>query len=308
MRKIVLAPDFVDGNYMSSELRVPVTLLRTNACSPLATNAIADNIWNDFSSSTYKTLPSVGTVTVQDPFTGKRTPYQMPAGGRGYTRVPSLISVWSTAPLLLNNRLGPFSSDPSVESRMAVFQSSIEQLLWPEKRQRDTLPSGVMLDGFIDRAAERSWVKVPEAYLPRVATWFIESPLNFMLPYHADSSGHLAIDATGHIEIGPIPKGMPVNLLANLRPLAESNRFTDQVSQVWKVLGVLSDIKRDLKTTAQMDADDGQFANLGQPLLGLSKCPDFVVNRGHYFGTAEFNATDDLSDDEKSFGQINFER
>jgi len=27
-----------------------------------------------------------------------------------------------------------------------------------------------------------------------------------------------------------------------------------------------------------------------------------VVNRGHYFGTAKFNDTDGLSDDEKAFG------
>ena len=32
------------------------------------------------------------------------------------------------------------------------------------------------------------------------------------------------------------------------------------------------------------------------------KCPDFVVNRGHYFGTEEFNNTANLSDDEKAFG------
>lgn len=42
--------------------------------------------------------------------------------------------------------------------------------------------------------------------------------------------------------------------------------------------------------------------NLREPLLNLSKCPDFVVNRGHYFGTAKFNETEGLSEDEKSFG------
>ena len=26
------------------------------------------------------------------------------------------------------------------------------------------------------------------------------------------------------------------------------------------------------------------FGNLCRPLLELSKCPDYVVNRGHYFG------------------------
>jgi hypothetical protein len=227
----------------------------------------------------------------------------MPAGGRGYTRVPSLISVWSTAPLLLNNRLGPFSTDPSVEARVNVFQASIEQLLWPEKRQHDTLPSGEALDGIIDRTTERSWIKIPTGDLPSVAVWFIESSLNLMLPYHADANGKVAIDGTGHIEIGPVPKGMPVNLLANFRPLAESNSFPDQIGQIWKVLGVLSALKGDLKTTAETNIDDGQFADLGKPLLALSKCPDFVVNRGHYFGTAKFNETEDLSEDEKSFGQ-----
>jgi hypothetical protein len=34
----------------------------------------------------------------------------------------------------------------------------------------------------------------------------------------------------------------------------------------------------------------------------LLKCPDFVVNRGHYFGTDAFNDTAGLSDDEKVFG------
>ena len=302
MRKTVLAPDFGAGNYLASEARIPVTLLRTNACSPLATNAIADNIWSDFASSTYKALPSVGTVTIQDPFTGKRVPYRMPGGGRGYTRVASLVSIWSTAPFLLNNRLGPFSEDPSVESRMAVFQASIEQLLWPEKRPHDTLPSGAQLDGMIDRTTERSWIKVPQAYLPGGLTWLLESPLNFMVPYRANKIGHVALDATGHIEIGPIPKGMPVNLLANLQPLAESNSLADQASHAWKLLGLLSGIRGDLKGAAQTKIDDEQFANLARPLLELSKCPDFVVNRGHYFGTAQFSDTEGLSDDEKSFG------
>ena len=43
-------------------------------------------------------------------------------------------------------------------------------------------------------------------------------------------------------------------------------------------------------------------ARVRGPLLKLSKCPDFVVNRGHYFGTAKFNDTDGLTAEEKSFG------
>ncbi|MBN8896873.1 MAG: hypothetical protein J0H35_01600, partial [Rhodospirillales bacterium] len=58
MRAIVAAPDFLQDNYLSTDARIPVTLLQTNACSPLATNALAGNIWNDFSSASYKPLPS----------------------------------------------------------------------------------------------------------------------------------------------------------------------------------------------------------------------------------------------------------
>ena len=48
MRDIVSKPDFLEDNYLSAEFRVPVTLLKTNACSPLATNAIGGNIWDNF--------------------------------------------------------------------------------------------------------------------------------------------------------------------------------------------------------------------------------------------------------------------
>ena len=47
--------------------------MQTNLCSPLATNAISGHIWDEFSSASYKSLPSVGEVTVTDPITGKPT-------------------------------------------------------------------------------------------------------------------------------------------------------------------------------------------------------------------------------------------
>ena len=161
MRDIVAAPDFLKDNYLSTEARIPVTLLRTNACSPLGTNAIRGNIWDNFSSDTYKNLPSVGNVTVQDPFTADRWQFEMPGGGLGFTRVPSLVSVWSTAPFLLNNRLGPFTTDVSVDARMKAFDASIEQLLWPEKREKE--PG---FDGYIARTTERSFVHIPFRNIP----------------------------------------------------------------------------------------------------------------------------------------------
>ena len=89
-------------------MRVPITLLGINACSPIATNAIRGNIWDNFASESYKTLPSVGTIKIRHPMTGQEMDYPLPDGGRGYIRPASLVSVWSTAPFLQNNTVGPF--------------------------------------------------------------------------------------------------------------------------------------------------------------------------------------------------------
>src|SRR5438046_9866297 len=102
MASIALADDFSAGNYFSTDLPVPVTLLETNACSSLSTNALAGDIWDNFSSHSYKSLPSVGRITVHDPMSGARRAYDMPAGGLGYIRPPWLISLWSSALFLLN--------------------------------------------------------------------------------------------------------------------------------------------------------------------------------------------------------------
>jgi hypothetical protein len=296
MRKIVQAPDFLQDNYLSSDGRIPVTLLRTNICSPLATNALAGNIWDNFSSHSYKALPSVGTVTLSDPFTGEPLPYKMPAGGRGYTRVPSLISLWSTAPFLLNNSVGPFDSSPSVAARMRVFDASIEQMLWPEKREHDPI-LGDKVPGVIDRTSQRSDITISAGFVPD-AMQPLQGRLHRWLPW--------LVDAGGDIVLGPIPKGTPVGLLANLKLRAESDDPAVQAKHLADIGELLLKLQVDL-ATAPAGASDEQlhekFSNLKAPMLALSKCPDLVVNRGHYFGTAQFNRTDGLSQDEKAFGR-----
>ena len=296
MRKVVQAPDFLAGNYLSTDARIPVTLLRTNVCSPLATNALAGNIWDNFSSQSYKQLPSVGTVTLNDPFTGEPMPYAMPAGGRGYTRVPSLISLWSTAPFLLNNTVGPFDGDPSVASRMKVFDASIEQMLWPEKRERDAL-LGDKVPGTIDRTTERSAVTIPIGFVPELLRP-LQGGLHRWLPW--------LVAEGGDIVLGPIPQGVPVGLLSNMKLRAESDDLGAKAEQVRKAGEVLLKLKIDLASAPAGASDEAlrqHFANLKAPMMALSKCPDFVVNRGHYFGTAQFNRQDGLSADEKSFGR-----
>lgn len=291
MRAIVLADDFLDGNYLSTELRVPVTLLQTNACSPLATNAIAGNIWDNFSSQTYKQLPSVGEITIYNPMTGAPQQFKMPGGGRGFTRPPSLISLWSTAPYLLNNSVGSFEWSPSVDSRMKSFQNSIEQMLWPEKRDRDSV-LGDKVPGLIDRTTATSYLRVAAGYLPD-SIKNISGPLHQLLPNVFGSDG---------IQIGPIPAGTPVDLLTNLELVSDDGDLHQKAQTEAKVLDVVRRVKHDLESLPPNATDEQArtvFINLVGPLMDASKCPDYVVNRGHYFGTDKFSEEPGLSDDDK---------
>jgi hypothetical protein len=291
MRAIVLAGDFLDGNYLSTELRVPVTLLETNACSPLATNAIAGNIWDNFSSQTYKTLTPVGTITVHDPFTGAAKAYKMPGGGRGYTRPASLISLWSTAPFLLSNSVGKFNPDPSVAGRMDSFQDSIEQMLWPERREKDAL-LGDKVPGHIDRTTRPSYLRVPGGYLPE----FLQKQRKLAERLTPQILGE------GGIEIGPIPAGTPVNLLSNVNVLPDEMSDRQRLGHDKQLLDLLLRVKADLLALPKNATEEQArqvFGNLRGPLLSLSKCPDFVVNRGHYFGTSYFKEEPGLSDEDK---------
>ena len=295
MTAMVRQPDFLDNNYLSTDQRVPVTLLQTNACSPLATNALGGNIWDNFSSQTYKELPSVGSITVYHPFTGEASSYNMPAGGRGYTRPASLIGLWSTAPFLLNNSVGKFDPNPSVAARMGSFQDSIEKMLWPEKRDqdpelKDKIPG---LPSLIDRTRATSYLRVPAGYLP-----------DFLKP-DLLSFGHRWFPwlfGEGGVEIGPIPKGTPVALLSNLDLLGEARTPEERLAHQKEVVDLLLTMKHDLVSLppGASDAEGNKvFSNLVPKLMRLSKCPDYIINRGHYFGTSYFKEEPALSDADK---------
>ena len=175
---------------------------------------------------------------------------------------------------------------------MKVFDASIEQLLWPEKRERE--PG---FDGYIARTTEQSYVQIPKRSVPvelqNLVGWLPANPF------------HKVFDKDGNFKLGPIPKGFPINIAANFQSrfdipfgkrLAHDLALTQLVfdaARNWPSL----DLQR-----RRGDARPGP-RKLRMPLRTLLKCPDFVVNRGHYFGTDAFNATDGLSDDEKAFGK-----
>jgi hypothetical protein len=136
---------FIEDNFLSTELRIPVTLVGTYAGRALATNATAGQVWDNYSSDTFKSLPSVGKIRYFNPYRseagavaldsyGTNDEFDAPSGGPGYFRPASLISVWATAPYFHNNTLGLFNQDPSVEGRLTAFNDGIRKLLWPKER------------------------------------------------------------------------------------------------------------------------------------------------------------------------------
>ena len=378
MREIVLAPDFLHDNFLSSERRVPVDLLQTNACSPLATNALGGDIWDNFSSQTYKDLPPARQLTVHHPVSGGVTALQPLGAGRGYTRPASLVSLWSTAPFLLNNAVGhydyPYTRDgyygagyggaaappyehgaadspaasvqavaytapsygsgdaparrpgaatgydhpagasgattgtgygtgyashcpapddrdpylPCVDNRMRVFNESIREMLYPERRRKDT-QTAVPVPGYIYRTTALSCAKVPKGYLPAVVGRY---------PGFFNWLADWAFDDEGSLTLGPLPAGFPINALLNTKLLPDNDE-PGGFGHYWALIKAGPTLVRAFKELGGTCSDDElndpatqlraervvRETGLIDTLVGLSKCPDYVVNRGHYFGT-----------------------
>ena len=263
MTALARAPDFLRDNYLSTDQPYPDSVVGTNLCAALASNAMAGHVWDNFSSQTYKQRPAAGVVGIIDPFSGAMRPYPMPAGGRGYERAPSLVSIWASAPYLHNNSVGDFTGDPSVAGRMQAFEDGMEKLLWPEKRR------GM---ASIARTTQTSWLFIDKSYLPAL----------LFDALRAKGLGMPGDERT--LRIGPIPKGTPVNLIANidLEPTLDPRKLIDFAAALVKLNAALADIKRNSLDDAAAAA---RLKELGPALLKLSKCPDLVEDRGHLFGT-----------------------
>ena len=268
MKAMALKPDFRDNNFFSNDHRYPISKIGTNACASLATNGLRDHIWDNFTSETYKTLPAVGTIDVQHPLDGTVSTYQMPGGGRGYLRSPSLVSMWSTAPYFHNNALGKFTNDPSVKGRMEAFQDGVEKLLWPEKRHDTQCQTywGLPWCPPIYKTTQVSYLKVNRAFLPEIL------------------QDKLLAKGEKELRLGPIPKGTPINLLANINNELsfEPGRLIDLVDVVIKIKKTLIRIEKENLNEEQSTA---LLKTLVPELLEVNKCPDFVIDRGHTYGS-----------------------
>lgn len=185
---------------------------------------------------------------------------------------------------------------------MASFNDSIQQMLWPEKRTQDidairelglSDSMAVNVPGYIQRTTTDSYLRIAWGYLPGKFAVFMDW-LSDWFPWLFSTNG---------LDIGPIPAGTPVGLLTNLPFVSDGMRLQERVDHFDRLWKLSKKAAKDLKAAEQAPPEKKReaFANLVDPLLELSKCPDFVVNRGHYFGTSYFKDKDEpeLSDDDK---------
>jgi len=249
-RAEVMKPEFLENNFLSNDKRYPLTKIETNSARAFATNAKAGHVWDNFSSLTYKELSPVDELEFFNPF-DETHPIKFKPKDRnvapGYYRTPSLVSVWSSAPLLHNNMLGKFTGDPSVAGRLDAFNDAVEKLLWPEKRLgKDSI-----------------WRTQNDCSL-HLRKEFVPEPLRQIA------------DRDGYITVGMIPKGTPINLVANLEPNFQN------IDVFLKIAKKLVKIKA---TKPSREEAAAEFNKLIPDLLAANKCPDFVEDKGHDFGT-----------------------
>lgn len=311
-REAVMKPDFLENNFLSTDARYPVTLLKTNASRALQDNAMPGHIWAEFSSVNYKQTPSPGAIEVLNPFSSQTEKFSIPSGGPGFYRVPTLVSLWNSAPLLHNNMLGDYSSDPSVEARVKSFDDAITKMFWSDRRP------GV---ASIARTSDRSWLKISAVYLPVAvegilgasARPFLNSP--WLLPVLVSVAGivvallarrlrrkfsrrivimvaclvvilgvglfpacYFAAGRLGDLKMGPFPKGMPLNMLASLNPDASQTKLVPALVKMALALRTIE--KENLSDEAALALLNEK---VGPALFAVSKSPDWVQDRGHYF-------------------------
>jgi hypothetical protein len=164
-------------------------------------------------------------------------------------------------------------------------------MLWPERRDKDPqIGNRVPGPSYIQRTTAMSYLRVPAGYLPQELRWTLMD----WGPWLRNWLPHV-FNTEYDLEIGPIPAGTPVSMLSNIQLLAESPHLEDKVWHAKKLLTALLKVKKAFKRLPQNPTNEQAtqaFLPVVPDLIAVSKCPDYIINKGHYFGTY-------LSDDDK---------
>jgi hypothetical protein len=104
------------------------------------------------------------------------------------------------------------------------------------------------------------------------------------------------------VKLGPIPAGTPISLFSGIELAPETGgvipTILHDLGLAWKLIGLPNTLRQIGKET-----DPGKRESLANDLQSKlyseNKCPDLVVNRGHYFGTDKLGEEPGLSDADK---------
>lgn len=280
-----LAENGLRADWLGNDKSTPIAEVGTYLCRALHSNHMAGHVYQEYGSE---------TMRARAPDPNIREPND---GGRGYLRNVSLLNLWTQAPFMHNNAVGPelcgrpanpandffrpreldangnlaarqspcFETDPSVEGRYQLYLASMHELLNPAAR----IPKATITDhDVIIDAGPRTW----------------------------DGRTEKAVVGTGQIRI---PAGIAANSMTSLDhkaliiDLFLAKRSPEKLN---------SKMDKDSVATLKRIADDtlvspAEFAAILRNQRDLvrnfySNCTAEIENEGHRFG-------EDLSDADK---------
>ncbi len=277
----------VRQEWFGSDVLVPQKVINSLRCRTLHSNHMEGHLWEPYGSDTYRSRDRYN-IGGDDVFSYPEEGLTKDnLGGRGFYRNVSLLNAWAHAPFMHNNGLGwdwasPFLAidrgssnkwkamepNPSVKTRLEMYQHSMEQLFMPEDKREHT--------GDIP-------YKVTLTANPVV---FAEIPIIPELPDSIWGLGKFTESLAEHfkpIKVG-LPAGLPVTVFASIRIKQIMNDLMEAIK------AEPTTIK---KAQAAQKFIDGVFGSLQHPEArkiatnlagkGYTNCADIRENGGHEF-------------------------
>jgi uncharacterized protein (DUF2267 family) len=250
--------------------------------------------------------------------------FNVPAGGRGYYRTPSLVSMWATAPYLHNNALGKYTGGVAVEARIQEFNDAVTKLLWPEKRDKvikRTDRDSALLPGILQAVprllADRLTMEFAGQLRAKLPANLADAAIREFQPLLAralrEAVGKVKelSAADVQVEVARIidekvksiasDLDLPADLVGSLHTALRQRLQQDM--EMMRAVSRLKIGKIPTGTPVNLYANLGiskvpyaVLANLlerpgsrewAEALLKLSECPDLVEDKGHTYGAAE---------------------
>jgi hypothetical protein len=278
-------------DFLSHERPLAASQIGTYAGRALHSNHMPSRVWDQYASRTlHERAPDAGLKEI------------MKGSSRGYYRPASLLSVWAYAPFMHNNAIGPevcgkpssndldfYSSpyvdaadkplaspptcvpfDPSVDGRYRLFKSSMEELLYPDRRLRKV--NLVDEDIIVDIA-------------PQVSIGRLELGLSVKLPKGSPAILINSLRYKDLIQDLIDVRSDPDKLETKYSGILSSDRMSELKGGLGRLRAML--IAAPARFTLDLTGTDGEFIqNYYSNALGR------VENSGHRFG-------ENLSDREK---------